>query len=334
MKRILSERITIQIPSNLTLQEVLLFKKRLDAFPVVEEFLFDCQSVSHVEPFSMLLAARYVSEFMEARKGSKFFQRGINQFGYPAHMGFFVLANLTNRQGEQKLGNPRYIPISSMNCNIVKQEAHFYGLHPCDILKDNAHELAKVLAQSSSGLTYDFLSFSILEILRNVIEHSEAGTYHYCGQFWPTKDLVEIAILDDGVGLRRSLIKNPSISNIDDRQALNLALTPGVSATVYSGQPKGVWSNAGMGLYMTSRLCGEGGNFTLMSGSRGVTKLINRSEMFECELAGTAVRLRLRPQILMKMKDPFGKYAREAEEIRKVRKDYFGHSPSMMLKKN
>jgi hypothetical protein len=113
-------------------------------------------------------------------------------------------------------------------------------------------------------------------------------------QYWPEKDWVELAILDEGVGIRSTLARNPHLAIPSDIGALRLALLPGVSGVAFKGGPrqrKDAWANSGYGLYMTSQLCARGGSFLICSGSAGLFLERGVETTFETNFAGTALRL-------------------------------------------
>jgi len=139
------------------------------------------------------------------------------------------------------------------------------------------------------------LTYALREIFRNVVEHGQASHIWYAAQYWPTKSRVEIGILDEGVGLLRSLNRNPKLCVSDDRQATFLALQPGVSG-VEKGKRRrsdGDWVNSGYGLFMTSSLCQFGGSFHLLSGRSAVRLVGEKADFFECSYDGVAIRLEL-----------------------------------------
>ncbi len=92
----------------------------------------------------------------------------------------------------------------------------------------------------------------------------------------PHKKQAEIGILDVGVGIRNSLSKNPHLTLESDRDALNLALMPGISGKMFKGVVRNAydydpWQNSGYGLYAVSRLCGLGGKFLIGSGDAALS---------------------------------------------------------------
>lgn len=52
-----------------------------------------------------------------------------------------------------------------------------------------------------------------------------------CGQYWPLDDLAEIAIIDDGIGIYRSMIKNKAHRECikTNLSAIEMALKAGIS---------------------------------------------------------------------------------------------------------
>lgn len=330
------KKLIISLPKNLTLNSVLSFKNDLQSAPICERIVFDCSNLSYVEPFAMVLAASEIKKFKKARHNTTFATRNRATNSYANHMGLFTTAGLTRNSGRtNEKGNSRYVPITKINCNKIKDQAYEEGCHPCDLIEEDANQLAEILARTDHGPLFDLFKFTTLEMMRNVIEHSEANSFLYCGQYWPSKDRVEIGILDAGIGLRTSLEKNPKYENITDDQALNLAITPGVSSTVYmTGKRRGNWTNAGFGLYMTSRFCCEGGSFSLLSGSVGIVKSSIGTTLVESNITGTGVRLILRPsKIGNNIDEMFELFRSDATKLSHAKQTDLGRSPSTILKR-
>lgn len=75
------------------------------------------------------------------------------------------------------------------------------------MIERKAAELAEILTQQEAGALQDTLTFSIREIVRNVVEHSESDTVCVCAQYWPKKEQVEVGIVDDGIGIHAALTR-------------------------------------------------------------------------------------------------------------------------------
>lgn len=169
--------------------------------------------------------------------------------------------------------------------------------------------------------------------MRNVVEHSNANQFGICAQYWPSKYKAEVAILDRGIGIRTSLSNNPHLETSDDKKSLNYALMPAVSGKAFKGsrvKQKGHWANSGFGLYMTNRICRNGGTFFICSGDTGMllTKQSEAKRYFSCDFNGTAVRMVLKTDQLAALKDTLDIYRHEGYEIQKRYREIVNIDPS------
>jgi hypothetical protein len=156
---------------------------------------------------------------------------------------------------------------------------------------------------------------------------------------------VELAFLDTGCGVVHSLSRNPHLNIESDSHALELSLMPGISGVAYKGSRKqrhDAWANSGYGLYMTSRLCRNGGSFFICSGGAGLLLEGDKKTYFKPSFSGTAIRLILRTDQLGRLTDMLSQLRRESTQIRRdlggvpltpsvasqmLSRD-FGHSPT------
>lgn len=103
------------------------------------------------------------------------------------------------------------------------------------------------------------------EILRNVIEHSDSKYGgNVCATYNKKRNKISIGISDIGKGLLSSLSKYHKVRN--SKEAIKLALTPGVSGT--TKKIGGNAENAGAGLFFTKCIAQSTNNhFVIYSGS-------------------------------------------------------------------
>ncbi len=103
------------------------------------------------------------------------------------------------------------------------------------------------------------------EVLRNVIEHSNSPLGgNVCATYNSKREKISIGISDIGDGLASSLRRSHFIS--DDKQAIKLALTPGISGVTQ--RIGGNSENAGAGLFFTKCIAQSTKNhFLIYSGS-------------------------------------------------------------------
>lgn len=271
--------------------------RALWALPLAQSYVIDFAALEWVEPFGMLFFARQLRAFADQHKPAKC--RAVNHegHGYAAHMGFFQSFGLSfGKNPGEAPGSTQYVPITSLTLSELRREASEHYKDMREVIETRCTGLAAVLTRNENGKLQSTLGYSLREIFRNVLEHSRADTIWYAAQHWPTKQLVELSILDQGVGVRRSLSRNPHLTIRDDEDAIRFALLPGVSGVAFRGGPRqrrDEWVNSGYGLFMTSQLCARGGSFLLCSGGRGLLLRDGTDAAFDVAFDGTALRLEI-----------------------------------------
>lgn len=269
----------------------------LYALPKGDCYIVDFDQLEWVEPFGMLYFARQLRAFADSVKPARCRAVHHERHGYAAHMSFFQSFGLSfGSNVGQGTGNDRYIPITSLQIRDLHIEACQNSVDVREVLEARASRMAEVLAHGESGEVQQTLTYSLREILRNAVEHANADHIWYCAQYWPTKRLVELSILDQGKGVRAALSRNPHLSINSDIEALQLSLLPGISGVAFEGQ-KNVrndhWANSGYGLFMTSQLCARGGSFMLCSGRVALLIEGERETVLPSNFLGTAIRMGL-----------------------------------------
>ncbi|MFZ6694067.1 hypothetical protein [Undibacterium sp. SXout20W] len=267
----------------------------------------------------------------------------ISKKDYAANMAFFRAFGLKHGREPNCIdGNERFVPYTILRRQTIIDEARKDWEVEQEIIERRAGHLAKILAQEEAGNLVDALTFSIREIMRNVLEHSQAKAIEYCAQFWPTYNKVEIVIVDGGIGLKESLKLNPFIQVESDSDAIQQALMPAISSKNYEGiriDRNDPWHNSGFGLYMSSRICRLGGSFLICSGDHGIS--LNADGKTHIELGhrfkGTAVRMVLNTNKLTELSGMLAKFRTEGYEIAKEIKGvgmYNASAASQMLSRD
>lgn len=269
----------------------------------------------------MAYVANELKRFRETRPHSRFRAANHKDKSYAAHMGFFRAFGLKfgNEPGEAS-GSSTYLPLTILNVADLQSEAGKSGEHVGTIIESKSEQIAKILTRQQTGDLVDTLTFSIREIMRNVVEHSNSEVIEYCAQYWPTKSLVEFAVLDTGQGIMRGLSTNPYLNINDERDALHLALLPGISGKMYKGVRKRMhdeWQNSGFGLYMTSRICRNGGNFFIASNDKSIFLDSTSKQDLECKYKGTALRLRIDTSRISSCSEMLARYRNEGYQAAK-----------------
>jgi hypothetical protein len=293
--------VQIQVPTTLNDSTVLQFGPYLKSLPPAEKYLVDLTGLGHVEPFGMLVCASLLRRFVAGRKqtGATFAAIGFSDNSYAAHMGLYQAFGLPygKKPGEAS-GSCRYIPLTSLRLPDLRCAA---GYGPVgEAIETETKKLAGVLLQRTDGSRRSHISYALLEMMRNVADHSGAEEIWCVGQCWPNRKCVEIAILDEGIGVRSSLARNPKHRYGSDEEALSRALEAGVSGSPpksdemqFRDADGDGWQNAGLGLFVVSKLCAEAGQFSIISGDTCLT--LNKAGLStsRTDFHGTAIRMRL-----------------------------------------
>ncbi|SJM95985.1 sensor histidine kinase [Crenothrix polyspora] len=314
---------TIVIPSSLTPENLIPFSLEFNNFQETSENCLDFRFLSHVEPFGMLFLSALIRQFV--RKGKENFGRDFkltaknySDHDYASWMGLFKSFGLNHgNEPGQASGNGTYIPLTRLVVSKIKTEAREEYVHHGEIVEQESLRIAGVLTRHSNCAVHETLTYAIREIIRNVVEHGEASHIWYAAQYWPTKNRVEISILDEGVGLFSSLNRNSKLRIRDNRHAVFSALQPGVSGVAKEKRKKsdGDWVNSGYGLFMTSSLCQFGGSFYICSGSDAIKLIGNESEFMSCNYDGVAIRMVLDTSRIKKLNETLRELLDKGQKI-------------------
>lgn len=311
--------VNIVLPSPLDPVTLSAFCCDMHKVPAAREYVVDFGRARAFPPFSMLLLAAQLRRFRTARPEAKCRAINHDRHTYPAHMGLFKSFGLDhgNAPGEAS-GSSSYFPITHLDTAEIRSEAATRGVNPGVIVDAQANKLAKTLTQSQSGDLVDTLTFSIREIIRNVVEHSEAPFAAICAQYWPSRHKVEVAIVDDGRGIREALSDNDRHEYENDRDAVHIAMMPGISGNIAAGRSRDdEWQNSGYGLYMTNRICRQGGTFSLFSGSAGLQIAQNAKLDIPTDLHGTAVQMVFDTRMASAIQGKLRQFSHEGEQLTK-----------------
>lgn len=291
--------LTITIPNRLTPDELLPFSVQLLNAAAAESYLLDFRSVGHVEPFGMLFLAAIIRQFARSRRqlqGKTCEIRVANYADkkYASWMGLFKSFGLNHGNGPgEASGSGTYIPLTRLTISRIIGEARDEYVHHGEVIEAEAKRIAQILTQKDDGDITETLTYAVREIMRNVVEHGETSHIWYAAQYWPTKNRVEVSILDEGIGLLPSLRRNPRLNVDSNKKAIFMALQPGVSGVTKERRRRndGDWANSGYGLFMTSSLCQIGGNFIICNNTDTLRLDASGHRFLDCAFQGVAIRM-------------------------------------------
>ncbi|MBX9448149.1 ATP-binding protein [Dickeya chrysanthemi] len=263
--------VNIFFPERLDKDSLYGFFEELDANLDTPEVCLDCSTLRYSFPTGMLVAGSKIRTWVRARHGNKLrtVKAGVNSehsvHSYLSHLGFFdyILMGEGNAIGEAS-GSSSYLPITRIEkpvFNSNTQDVQEWYEEIMSVVRG----LARIVSGTSSDTEENRLyNYALREIIRNVFEHSSASECYVCGQRW-WDGKVEIAVIDEGIGIAESLKKSYHLQT--DGEALHLAIKPGVSSTSNISQTENIYDNSGFGLYVLSQLASSFGWYVLGSGS-------------------------------------------------------------------
>jgi len=310
---------------DLTFHKALKFIKELDGLTIAEDEEFDFSKVHNCDPFPMLVVSAAIR-----KKRSESIEktcRAINcQNTYAEHMRFYRAIGIDfGRNLSENYGNSNYLPITKLEISDLRNEGIKNTERIQEVLESKAKLMANVLSRGNDSFK-KWLKYVLTEVMRNIPEHSKADAIWYCAQYWPSYDLVELGILDEGVGIRNSLLDNYAYHGTirDDKEAIGMALSPGISKAFAPGSislSKDEWANSGFGLFMVSQLCKElDGSFLIASGESAI-RINNDVKLahYPTNFKGTAIQIRIRPSMINNYEVIAKKILKRGEQLAKER---------------
>ena len=293
----------------------------------------DFSQMTNFDPFPMLLAGAIIRSYRNRYPDIDFHLSGLEEKGYAGTMGFFKYINPRISYGKmpgEAPGSQKYIPITPIFLDELLQTERSQGnnLSINDVVQKEADRLSHIIERNENEELHHILAYLIREIIRNTPEHAKCPIVWVCGQFWPSYNLAEIAILDEGIGIFNSITQNPIHKKYinDNQMALKYAVKAGISQTFNPSQKQkshDVWSNSGFGLYMVSNICKHlGGSFYLASGVNFIKITSKNSEptIGETYFNGTAIQIRIKTNKITNAQQIISIILKDGlEEARKLR---------------
>lgn len=288
----------LNIP-NLDANNVIEYCEYLDEIEFFKEDHLICNygSMSTFNPFGMLVMGSKIREIISTYSNIKHSDEMYDKHTYAGTMGYFqsVDTGYGKKPGEA-LGSKNYIPLTKIELKDFEEDKAFLTEHIGFSIERHSERLANVLSRGNEELC-NLVTFMIREMMRNVIEHSESETLWFSGQAWEQKGIVEIALVDEGIGIFESLKSNPYYSRLIDcshKKAIMMSLLPGVTEAFKKKMDDDVWSNSGYGLFMVSELCKKlDGEFVLLSGESAIIIDKEKIRYKKSAFKGTAICMKI-----------------------------------------
>ena len=318
---------TLTFPETVSLPQLVEWNKLLWRPANELEIRVNFCNTRFFTPFAMMFIISQIENYKTRYKAAIIVLENYTYLTWPTKMGFFNALN-SSVQGGRRLGGHEsamnlhtddFIPITTLLTKDFKEE---YGRGLIEIneaVDRRAGLLTRTLTHLGSGYVFDTVQYSLREVMRNVFEHSGSEVLRYCAQYWAKTSTVELIISDCGMGVHNSLIGNKSFATLKERDALHYACLPGVSGNQKAMRERASanpWRNSGYGLYMTSRLCRNDGNFLIISSNHAlVLKLDDKKDFHVTNTRGTLIRLHLKLKRDQNLRANLAKYTEEGKGI-------------------
>ncbi|MBY3513728.1 ATP-binding protein [Rhizobium laguerreae] len=295
----------IYAPQGSEFEEIAAFAEELQETGNSEEVVIDFSRVKFMTPAWSVLVGGLLRQSKKEKPDIKRKAINFKRLSYAAHIGFFEYFGLNyGQKPDEAFGSDTYVPICIRRIDEVRKLASEKFTAVGDILHDEAERLSTILTRTDTGDLQDTLAYSIREILRNVVEHSEAEDFVFTAQYWPGSRKVEVVVADQGIGLATSLSENPGLNIANDEEALKQAILPGISSKAWRNKKHyDEWANSGYGLFMTANLCSHGGSFALISGGKMLRKDQDSETFLPFRWPGTVVVMQIDTEKIDKLSD-------------------------------
>lgn len=326
----------IFLPNDITINSVEQFIKRLYRIDVksTQEIIINMRHFAknngRIEPIATLKLINELKTF------NSFYKENNNQQGlkvrcpekidhtYAKTMRFYgalgIDHGLKPNEDFQSITSKKYLPILEIDLKEMKTKA----LHVNDEVDILSMKMAKILSNGDVTLR-KYLDYSLNELIRNVLQHSRTSKMWCAAQVWPTEKggrCIELALMDQGIGIETSLKEN---YNDMFSKPLRYAIIPGCSSKVTTFSSEAA-ENSGVGLFMTSEITKENGEFYIFSNKSSIELVGNEIIESRCELQGTLIGIRLHIDSLSDYEIKISELINKGNELQKKFQKYVERS--------
>lgn len=254
----------ITIPERVYEEGYKTFIKLVSAGNGKNEVEINFEKVKYLTPLAILFLLIKVSEWTLNHQKVNFMNyESCTIFSYLQRFNFFEILEMKFEENFKRRDSAgKFVPIKSLkSCNI--------GDLSTEIAECIAPELVDEIDSNKTGFL-NCIEYSISELGNNTVQHAECTSAFVCAQYNEVNDLIRVAIVDNGIGIKESFLRNNSPHNeyINTHlDAIHKALEPQTSSKIHL-QLWGESQNAGVGLTLLKSISKKiGGTFVLFSGN-------------------------------------------------------------------
>ena len=245
-----------------------------------DNVLLDARTLEFVDPFGMaMLGATF---YMLQQRGQSVLVSGLNDSvsSYLQRLDVFAgveLVNCAPARGSRHDRRDRLLELTRIDKRGEVETAAFrlaqalVGSIPGVDLEEPPDEMTCV---NTADRLIGPLNYALSELLDNAVDHGrrhkrEDARVWVASQFYPSRGMIQFAVVDNGCGLLETLRNHPPLRDAKRKSHLDAilaALQPWVSCNRETGLRVDA-ANEGIGLTTTSRIAeGTGGRLVIFSG--------------------------------------------------------------------
>lgn len=240
----------------------------------------DFQDVTYLTPLTTIFLITKIYEWNKSSQVVDFINfTTCNAFKYLQRMNFFSLCGITlDEDFLRHSSKGKFVEIKSVRNSDI-------GELSTEIAECIAPELKDEIDSKKLGF-FNCIEYSISELGNNIVQHAQSTNSFVNAQYTEYKDLIRVAIIDNGIGIKESFFVNNSPhkdfinSHLD---AINKALEIETSSKTHLN----IWgesSNAGVGLTLLKSIAEKiQGDFIIFSGNGYYS--LEEQELFEENLS-------------------------------------------------
>ena len=286
---------TIELPSSITEDNLATFVGGLGKGNSHDTIYLDFSKLTWITPGAVAAIAGKARGWHNAKK--KVFFKGHDNGNVSSYLQRFDLFRTVGIQMEEKFrrrdSSGKFVPLCSIKHGGKSVES--LASHVASVMVPN-HEGDEDWETGEVG-AYGYFEYAVSELANNVLQHARADGY-VCAQYYPSADMVRVAISDAGIGIRKSFEITDSPHwhpAMNDFDAINTARKPKVSSRLHLPSPYGDPVNQGVGLTLLEEVAKEaGGKFLVLSGEGCYTldgpRNIEAGRGFQGTLVALAIR--------------------------------------------
>jgi len=270
----------ITLPSRIYEAESKDFIKLVSAGNNHDYIRIDFIRLTYITPLASIFVIIKVYEWNNVGKKVDFINhQKCNSFKYLQRINFFTLCGIAlDENFIRHDSSGRFVEIKSLGKSDI-------GELSTEIAECIAPELSDEFDSDKLGF-FNCIEYSVSELGNNTVQHAQAHASFVNAQYSKHHDLVRVAIIDNGIGIKESFFKNgsPHMHSITTHlSAIYKALEPETSSKKHLN----TWGesvNAGVGLTLLKFISEKiDGSFMILTGNAYYS--LNDQEEFDEDLS-------------------------------------------------